>query len=117
MYVAGVDGLIDDIKVAFVLPVVGFIVFSIITKLTPHSKVNALMQRLSLIFVILLFAIGLGTLMFQDRAALVALWEENPVVYSFVYSISIALMTAGIVSLVYWKLRPQLWRRKEAASE
>ena len=117
MYVAGVDGLIEDIKVAFVLPVVGFIVFSIITKLTPHSKVNALMQRLSLIFVILLFAVGLNTLMFQDRFALAALWEENPVFYSLVYCIGIVLIIAGVASLVYWKLRPQLWHRKEADSE
>jgi hypothetical protein len=43
------------------------------------------MQKISLIFVILLFAICLSTLMFQDRSVLVSLWKQSPVSYSFAH--------------------------------
>ena len=112
MNIAGVDGLIQDIAVAFGLPAVGFVMFSIVTKLTPLSKVNALLQRLSLVFVLLLFAFCISNLMYQDRAVLIALWQESPIFYSLLYSIVSFLALSGIAVLAYLKLRPELWHRK-----
>lgn len=112
MNVGSVDGLIEDIKMAFGLPALGFVMFSIITRLTPHSKVNALMQRLSLVFVILLFVTALSVLMFQDRDELIAIWRTSPLIYTFVYSICSLIIIAAIACLTYWKLRPELWSRK-----
>jgi hypothetical protein len=113
MDVPGVDGLIEDIKMSIWIPAVTFILFSLAERLTPHARENTVTRKLPLIFVILLFAIGFSTLMFQDRAVLLALWEESPILYSLVYPIAGALIIAGIGALAYWKLRPELWRRKD----
>ena len=113
MQVGNVNGLIGDVKVAFVLPIVAFVVFTVVTKFTPHSKVNALMQRLSLVFVLLLFMFLLSALMFQDRGELVAIWRSSPIAYTFVYAICSLIVVAIIACLTHWKLRPELWSRKQ----
>ncbi len=110
MIVAGVDGLMKDIEVCFVLPAAGLVVALINIRFTPRSKYNALKLRLFLIFDHFLFAFLLSSLLYQDHAVLRALWEENPVLYSFVYFLSGALTVAGVTSLVYWKLRPERWK-------
>jgi glucose-6-phosphate-specific signal transduction histidine kinase len=112
MIVAGADGLIRDIAVSFVVPAVCLALALINIRSTPRSKYNPLKLRLFLIFVLFLFASFLSTLMYQDRVVLKALWRDNPVLYSFVYFLSGALVVAGVVGLVYWKLRPELWKGK-----
>ena len=112
MHIAGTDGLVQDIAVAFGLPVVGFVVFSIVTTFTPRSKVDALLQRLSLFFVLLAFLYLISNLLYQDRAVLKALWRENPIFYSLLYSIVSFLVLWGIAVLAYLRLKPELWRRK-----
>jgi len=112
MIVTGIDGLIQDITVSFVLPAVGLVLALINTRFTPRSKYNALKLRLFLIFLLFLFVFLLTSLMYQDRAVLKALLQDNPVLYSFSYFTSGALVVAGLAGLVYWKLRPELWRGK-----
>lgn len=111
MDVPGVTGLLEDIKVAFVLPIVGFCMFWILLKVTPRSKFNALLRRLSLMFVLALFVVVLSALMFQDRAVLIALWMQNPLLYSCVYALFGVVVVSGLAVLCYSKLRPNLWRR------
>lgn len=68
-------------------------------------------MRRILAFVILLFMFSICTVTVQDRAILVSLWQMSPVLYSFAYSVGGVLVLVGIGALVYWKLRPELWRR------
>ena len=110
MDVSGVTELLEDIKVAFVLPIVGFIMFWILLKVTPRSKFNAVLRRLSLIFVLALFVVVLSTLMFQDRSVLIALWTQNPLLFSSVYALFSVVVATGIAVLCYSKLRPSFWK-------
>ena len=112
MNIAGVDGLIKDIEFAFGLPAVAYFMFLLNIKFSRYGKRKALMQRLSLIVVLLLFSIGLSTLMFQDRAVLIAVWEQNSILYSLVYLIASVLVITGISTLIYFELRPERWRQK-----
>src|ERR1039457_1636522 len=112
MIVAGVGGLIDDIAVSFAVPGVCLVLALMNIRFTPRSKYNALKLRIFLVFVLFLFVFLLSSLMYQDRAVLKALLQDNPVLYSFAYFTSGALVVAGLAGLVYWKLRPELWRGK-----
>lgn len=112
MIVPGIDGLIKDIEVSFVLPAVGFVLALMNIRFTPRSKYNALKLRIFLVFVLFLFVFLLSSLMYQDRAVLKALLQDNPVLYSFAYFTSGSLVVAGLAGLVHWKLRPELWRGK-----
>ena len=118
MIVPGVGGLIDDIAVSFAVPAVGLVLALINIRFTPRSKYNALKLRIFLVFLLFLFAFLVSSLMYQDRAVLKALWQDNPILYSLVYLLNGALVVAGVAVLVYWKLRPELWRgngRKSAS--
>jgi uncharacterized membrane protein YcjF (UPF0283 family) len=117
MNVPGVNGLIGDIEFAFGLPIVVYLMFLLNLKFGRYGRFKALLQRLSLTFVLLLFATDLIWLMLQDRTVLKALWQENSVFYSLAYSVSSVLVIAGVAALAYWKLRPELWRRKEHESD
>ena len=116
MITAGVDGLIKNIEVTFVVPAVVLLLALLNIRFTPRSKYNALKLRLFLIVVLLMFAYCVSSVISQDSAVLKALWQDNPILYSFVYSLSSILLLIGIAALVYWKLRPELWRRKERES-
>lgn len=110
--IVGVGGLIDDIAVSFMVPTVCLVLALINIRFTPRSKYNALKLRIFLVFVLFLFVFLLSSLMCQDRAVLKALWQDNPVLYSFAYFLSGAAVVAGVAGLVFWKLRPDLWRGK-----
>jgi glucose-6-phosphate-specific signal transduction histidine kinase len=116
MITAGVDGLIKDIEVTFVVPAVVLLLALLNIRFTPRSKYNALKLRLFLIVVLLMFAYCVSSVISQDSTVLKSLWLGNPVLYSFVYLLSGTLVIAGISSLLYWKLRPQLWRGKDRES-
>jgi|SRR5271155_37762 len=113
MNVGDIHGLIKDIEFAFVLPFVGFVLAVINIRLTPRSRFNGLKLRLSLSFVLLLFASLFSVLMFQDRLVLTALWRCSPVGYSLLYSICALLIGAAIIGLITWKLRPERWKDSE----
>ena len=113
MIVAGVDGLINDIEVSFVVPAASLVLALINIRFTPRSKYNALKLRIFLVFVLFLFVSLLSSLIYKDRAVVKALWQDNPVLCSLAYFLSGALVVAGVASLVYWKLRPELWRDRD----
>jgi glucose-6-phosphate-specific signal transduction histidine kinase len=117
MIIISVDGLIRDIEVSFGLPAIGFALALINIRFTPRSKFNALKLRFSLTFVLLLFAYLIGNLMYQDRAVLLSLWADSPILYSLVYTLSGVLVLTSIIAVYYWKLRPELWRRKAGGPE
>lgn len=114
MITVDVYGLTQDVLVSFGLPALALVLASINIRFTPRSKYNALKLRLFLVFVLFLFVFLLSSLMYQDRAVLIALWQDNPVLYSLAYFLSGAVVIAGVAGLVYWKLRPELWRGKGA---
>lgn len=112
MNVVDVRGLLKDIQVAFVLPSVCFVMALINIRLSSPSKFSLLKFRLSLSFVLLLFVCALSVLMFQDRGVLMAIWRTSTVVYTFVYTICSLFIVGAVCWLIYWKLRPELWREK-----
>jgi hypothetical protein len=112
MNISGVDGLVQDIGVSFGLPVVGFVMFTFMTRTILEGKIRALTQRLSLIFLLLLFAYLISSLMYQDRAVLIAIWSQNPILFFSAYSIGVLLVIAVISVLVYFRLRTKLWQHR-----
>jgi hypothetical protein len=110
MSISGIDGLIKDIEFSFILPSVGFVLALINIRLTPRSKYNGLKLRFVLIAVILLFICELGTLMFQDRAVLIAIWLTFPMGYTCFYCVCTLIIIAALLALIKWKLSPARWK-------
>jgi hypothetical protein len=109
MNITGIDGLIKDIEFSFALPSIVFVMALINIRLTPRSKYNGLKLRLVLIAVIIMFIYALGSLMFQDRSVLTAIWLASPIGYSCLYCACILILIAAIAGLINWKLRPARW--------
>lgn len=66
-------------------------------------------MRLILAFVILLFMFSICTVIVQDRAILVSLWQMSPVLYSFAYSVANTTNNEGkSIRLVTANMRPVL---------
>jgi hypothetical protein len=109
-------GLVEDICVSFGLPLL-FICLALanisISKSRGNRKNAGLKLRLSLVFALALFTYLICSLMFQDRLLLVSIWQANPVLYSFVYSVAVCLVLCGVLALGCWQLRPGLWRSNE----
>lgn len=110
-----VSGLIQDIGVSFGLPLL-FLLLALANIKFSRRKYSGLKLRFSLIFVIGLFAYLICTLMSQDRRVLEAIWRSSPTFYSLVYSLAVVLVLCGIGALIYWKLRPEMWRRNSDES-
>jgi hypothetical protein len=68
-------------------------------------------MKLTLTFSVSLFLLTISVILIQDRMILVDLWKEGPIFYSFVYLICSTLTVSGLVALINWKLRPELWRK------
>jgi amino acid transporter len=112
--------LVGDICVSFGLPLL-FICLALaniaISSTRGNRKYARLKLRLSLAFSIAVFLYLICSLMFQDRFVLMSLWQRNRVFYSLVYSAAGFLTFAGLGMLVYWKLRPDLWRQNDEELE
>lgn len=117
MDIVGIGGLAEDIGVSFGLPILFICLALANIKISSRRKYAGLKLRLSLIFSIALFTYLITSLMFQDRVVLASVWKDNPVLYSFVYSVGGVLVLVGISTLAYWKLRPELWRQNDSESE
>ena len=104
--------LTQDLEASLGLPILAFFMSLKYTGLNPRNNRAALRQRLVFVFLLALFAYMFVELMYQDRAVVVALWEQNPVEYTLIYSVVYLLTLAGIFALIYFKLRPELWRDK-----
>jgi hypothetical protein len=111
-----VSGLMEDIGVSIGLPLLFFVLALANIKFS-RQKYAELKLRLSLVFVIALFAYLICTLTFQDSSILKAIWAGSPIFYSLVYSLLILLVLFGIGALIYWKLRPIMWRRNRSAPD
>jgi formate hydrogenlyase subunit 3/multisubunit Na+/H+ antiporter MnhD subunit len=114
MNASDISGLAEDIAISFGLPLFLICVLLVNIKLWPGNKSTGLKVRLAIIYAIALFGFLIFPLMFQDRYILAAIWRRDPVLFSVVYMASVILIAGGIISLVYWKLRPQLWRRNDS---
>jgi len=112
--------LVGDICVSFGLPFL-FICLALaniaISRARGNRKFAGLKLRLCLIFAIALFFYCICSLMSQDRFVVMSLWQSDRVFYSFVYSAAGILTFSGLVVLVYWKLRPDLWRQNDGELE
>lgn len=106
---SGVNGLIEDIRAGFLLPGIGLVIALINIRFTRDRRVRAERLRIALSILLVLFLVFLSALLLRDRSVLVALWNESPALYSFVYSISCVFVIAGVAAVVHWKLRPKLW--------
>jgi amino acid transporter len=108
---AGINKLAEDIGFCFVVPIIFLCMGFANSRLPWNRRDSAFRMRLVLSLAILFLTFGLCTIMVQDRPILINLWKWNPVLYSIVFLIGGALVLVGIGALVYWKLRPELWRR------
>jgi amino acid transporter len=111
----GIKKLAGDIEFCFVVPILTLCFGLANSRLPWNRSDSAFRMRLILTLAILLFTFSICTVLVQDRAILANLWQMSPVLYSFVYSVGCALLLVGIGALVYWKLRPKLWRRSNRA--
>lgn len=107
----GINKLTEDIGFCFVAPIFVLCMGFANSRLPWNRRDSAFRMRLILSLAILLLTFSLCTMMIQDRAILISLWNESPILYSFVYSVGGTLILVGIGALVYWKLRPVLWRQ------
>lgn len=114
MTIEGVPGLLEDLEVSFGLPLLGFVMFAlnrtVSGKLRRSKRNEPLLQRIAITFCLLLFLYLFISLMQQDRAVLAAVWHTSPTLYSLVYGTSTLLMFGGFFAIIWWKLRPTLWR-------
>jgi hypothetical protein len=106
----GIKKLIEDIEFCFVVPILTLCFGFANSRLRWNRRDSAFRIRLVLTLAILLFLFAICTVIVQDRIILVGLWQESPVFWSLVYSIGNILGLLGIGALIYWKLRPKLWR-------
>jgi hypothetical protein len=107
----GINKLAEDIEYCFVAPIIVLCLGFANSRLPLNRNDSAFRMRLILSLAILLFTFSLCAIMVQDRAILISLWKESPILYSFVYLVGSVLVLVGIYALVYWKLRPGLWRQ------
>ena len=112
MLIDGVDGLIEDLKFAFGMPILAFVMLSSWFRRAGGDTTDFLLYKFTYLLVIAVFCVSFGALMYQDRAVLKSLWQEEPILYSFIYTFGSVAVCAGVYALAYWKLRPSCWRRK-----
>lgn len=105
-----VGRLIEDLRAAFLIPGIGLGITLVNIRLTRDPQSRNLRLRVMLSFLLALFLALLGTALVQNRSVLAELWNANSILYSLVYAGGGALVIAGVALVVYWKLRPQLWR-------
>lgn len=106
-----ISKLLDDIGGSFIAPVFVLCLGFANSRLPFNSWDREFRMKLTLTFSVSLFLLTISVILIQDRTILVDLWKDGPILYSFVYLICSTLAISGIASLIYWKLRPQLWRK------
>ena len=109
--VEDISKLAEDAGVLLLAPFL-FLCFGLGNAMLPQNRGDSeFRMRLVLTLAVLFFLFALCTVIVQDRAILISLWKESPVLYSFAYLISGVLGILGLGALFYWKLRPKLWRQ------
>jgi hypothetical protein len=112
MDIPGVTGLLEDLRVAFLLPIVYLVLVTLWLKLVGRHRFNYLAWRVALMIGLVGFVVFLTTTTYQDRSVLIELWRQNPLFYSFVYVLFVMAVAVGVAFICYWKLRPSLWRKQ-----
>ena len=107
-----INGLVEDICVSFGLPLI-FLLLALVNIKVSSRRNSAVRFRWCLLYAVVLFIVLICTLTFQDRAILRMIWQSAPVVYSLLYSLFVCIVIAGVSALIYWKLRPEMWRRSK----
>jgi hypothetical protein len=106
----GISKLADDAGVLLVAPIL-FFCFGLGNAMLPRNRADSgFRTRLVLALTLLFVLFAICTVAIQDRAILISLWEESPILYSFVYSIAGIVGILGVGALFRWKLQPKLWR-------
>jgi len=106
-----ITGLLKDVEFVLVLPTLSFFALAVNAKISQKAGFTPQKQRIALTFSLLLFVFCTATIV-QDRSVLLALWKCDPVYYSAVYAMCGSFTVGVIAFLIYWKLRPELWRKK-----
>jgi hypothetical protein len=106
----GISKLASDAGVLLVAPIL-FLCFGLGNAMLPQNRADSRFRmRLVLALALLFVLFAIGTVVTQDRVILIGLWQESPLLYSFMYAIASALGLLGVGMLFRWKLRPKLWR-------
>lgn len=109
--VGGVSKLAEDAGVLLLAPLF-FLCFGLGNAMLPQNRRDSEFRvRLVLALGVLFFLFAIFTVIIQDRAILIVIWKENPILFSFLYSACGILLFLAISTLIHWKLRPSLWRR------
>ena len=115
--VEGVSKLAEDAGVLLVAPVL-FLCFGLGNAMLPQNRRDGEFRtRLVLALAVLFFLFAICTVIVQDRAALINLWQGSPVLYSFAYLVACVSGILGLRALFHWKLRPKLWRQDRRESD
>ena len=111
MPVPGTAGLLKDIEFALLLPLLGFGGLAVNAMISQKTGFTPRKQRIALTFCLLLFGFCLIVIV-QNRSVLAALWRSAPLYYSVVYAVCGLGTGALVAGLIYWKLRPSLWKKR-----
>jgi hypothetical protein len=88
-----------------------FLCFGLANAMLPYNRSDrGFRTRLVLGLAVLLCVFAVCTVIVQDRAILIGVWRQNPVLYSLVYLICSVISILVLGALIHWKLRPKLWR-------
>ena len=107
MSIPGVNSLTQDIEAPFILLGICLVILTLNRRMARQSKLYLLTSRIVFGWILLIFMVMLCVLLYQDRAVLLAVWEQGPLLYSFVYSLGVILTAFLVVGLGYWRLRPE----------
>jgi len=110
MAAPNITGFFDDLKFAYVFPIVAFVLMAINRLLSTKNRFSSLMWRLTICFCLLLFLYSITVLMYQDRAVFLYLWRASSLLVS-VLSIALGVITLAVIwAIVDRELRPSLWK-------
>jgi hypothetical protein len=109
--VGNISKLAGDLAVMLLAPII-FLCLGFANSRLPFNRHDReFRMRLVLALSVLFFVFAICTVMVQDRAILIYLWQESPILYSLVYLVGGIFSVVGTGALIYFKLRPELWRR------
>jgi hypothetical protein len=105
--------LADDLAFVFFVPICCLLFGFANSRLPWNYDDREFRMRLALALAVLFFAFDFCAIVVRDRATLILLWQESPILYSLVYLVSGVLSIVGTGAAIYFKLRPALWRRRQ----
>ena len=105
--------LAEDAAVLLLAPFL-FLCFGLANTKLPYNRHDrGFKARLVLSLAVLFCVFAVCTVIVQDRAILIGLWRQSPVVYSLVYLTCSVFSIFGLGALIHWKL----WRSHSESNE